>query len=73
MPDRILGNALDGHTFTGIGGFLASIVLSDVSTIASIAVGAATAAYMAMRAYREWMKIRAENHKPKLPPDFKKK
>jgi len=71
--DRLLGKAFDGHTATGLGGLLASVVLTDVSAIASIAVGVATAAYMSLRAYHEWRKIRAENPKPKPPPDLTKK
>ena len=73
MPDRIVRGVFDGHTVTGISGLLATFALSDVSTIASIAVGAATAVYMTLRCVREWRKIREENHKPKLPPDFTKK
>ncbi len=71
--DRLIGKAFDGHTINGISGLLATFALSDVSTIASIAVGFATASYMTLRAVREWLKIRQENHKPKLPPDFRKK
>lgn len=73
MPDRLIGKAFDGHTVTGISGLLASFALTDVSTIASIAVGGATAAYMTLRCVREWRRIKEENHKPKLPPDFTKK
>ena len=72
MPDRIVGKMFDGHTITGIGGLFASVALTDVSAIASIAVGTATAAYMALRAAREWIKIRAdiraENIRPKNKP-----
>ena len=68
--ERIIGKAFDGHTVTGISGLLATFALTDVSTIASIAVGAATTVYMVLRCVREWRKIREE--KSVKIPIFKK-
>jgi hypothetical protein len=61
MPDRIIKEVFDGHTLAGVSGFLASIVLKDVSDIASMCVGIATSIYMGLRAWREWKQIKKEN------------
>jgi hypothetical protein len=51
---------IDFHALTGGAGFCASIVLSHWSEFAGGIAATATAAYMALRAVREWVKLRSE-------------
>ena len=51
---------IDGHSWTGGAGFLASIVVSHWSEVAACTAAVATAAYMTLRAVREWVKLRRE-------------
>ncbi|MGA2854805.1 MAG: hypothetical protein ABSE90_11840 [Verrucomicrobiota bacterium] len=51
---------IDAHALTGGAGFCASIVVGHWSELAGGLAAVATAFYMALRAVREWVKLRRE-------------
>jgi hypothetical protein len=51
---------IDVHSMVGGAGLLGAVVVDHWSAIAGTLAAAATAAYMSLRAVREWVKLRSE-------------
>jgi hypothetical protein len=58
MPLKRVG--VDVHAMLGGAGLLAAVSLDHWSTLAGCLAAVATAAYMSLRAVREWVKLRSE-------------
>jgi hypothetical protein len=51
---------IDLHSVVGGAGLLGAVIVDHWSAIAGALAAAATAAYMSLRAAREWVKLRSE-------------
>jgi hypothetical protein len=71
VNQRMKRLGIDGHSWTGGAGFLASVVVGHWSEIAGSCAAIATAMYMVLRAVREWVKLRGELRAKELVDESK--
>jgi hypothetical protein len=62
---------IDGHALLGMVGLVGSGILDHWSVIAGAIAASATAAYMSLRAVREWVKLRRELRSKELKDESK--